>query len=158
MKEKIGNEDQKQEALISLYHETWSEVNRLRDFEWKIAYYFVSLTGGLIILIANDTLRLFLTFFLKWVLTIFQFIAIFFSIYYLDKTHSDLTQQRNIRREIEEVLRFYDRGIYKKNSILPEKWKGVRITKKFERLGLLVPIVVTVILFQLFGIYIIWKI
>ena len=26
------------DAVLALYEQTWSEINRLRDYEWKIAY------------------------------------------------------------------------------------------------------------------------
>lgn len=30
-------------ARLALYHETWAEIARLRDYEWCITYYFVTL-------------------------------------------------------------------------------------------------------------------
>lgn len=158
----MGREDSKgvfhHEALLALYHETWGEISRLRDYEWKIAYYFISLSVGLIALLASNTFKSFLTYSVRCVLTIVQVVAAFFSIYYLEMTHGFLTQQRNIRRHIEELLGFYDAGAFAKESVLPAEWKGKRITKKFQRVGLIVPLMSMVLLVQLFSIYIIWKI
>jgi len=35
------------DALIALYHETWAEIHRLRNYEWRIAYYFIMLIGNI---------------------------------------------------------------------------------------------------------------
>lgn len=75
------------EALVALYHETWGEITRLRDYEQKIAYYFVSLSAGLIALLAGNALQPFLSYSVRWALTIVQVVAAFFSIYYLEMTH-----------------------------------------------------------------------
>jgi len=143
-------------ALMALYDKTWSEITRLRDYEWKIAYYFVYITSGLIALVATSTIQMILTDTLRWILTIAQIVAMFFAIYYLDVTHGHLTQQRNFRRGIEEYLRFYDDGVYGAHPVLPREWKGLRITKAFERLGLVVPLISMVVLTQIFSIYILW--
>ncbi|MHC4462062.1 MAG: hypothetical protein ACYS30_11615 [Planctomycetota bacterium] len=146
------------EGLIALYQETWGEITRLRDYEWKIAYYFSSLSGGLIVLVFSLSLQCALTVWLRCALTGFQVAATIFAIYYLETTHRQLTLQRNIRRSIEELFGFCDPGVWRKKAILPEEWKGKQISSSFQRMGLLVPLMVMVLLAQMLSIFVIWKV
>lgn len=146
------------ESLLALYHETWSEISRLREYEWKIGYYFLSIALGLIILVFNDAFQGILSTWLQIVITFVQVVTAFFAIYYLEQTHSFLTQQRNFRRRIEEILGYFDKNTYDVESILPSDWKGKRISRHFQRLGLVVPITTMVILVQTLGIYVVWAV
>ena len=141
------------ESLLTLYRETWSEIARLRNSEWKIAYYFVSLSAGLIALIHTGDVKCLLNTHLRWVLTVVQALSGVLAIFYLEKAHQYLTRQRNIRRRIEEVLGLYDDGSHAMGAILPAEWKGVQITRWYQRLGLLVPLALMVIYVQGFTIY-----
>jgi hypothetical protein len=140
------------EAVVALYEQTWAEINRLRDYEWKIAYYFVSLSAGQIALLASESFRDLLTPELRVVLSIIQVLAALHSLYYLDQTHEYLTQQRNIRRGIEEYLGLDECGF------LPGQWHGKRVERKFERLGLVIPLAFAVLTVQIICVYLIWKI
>ncbi len=81
-----------------------------------------------------------------------QVLAALHSLYYLDTTHDYLTQQRNIRRCIEEYLGFHGCGF------LPAEWHGKRVERKFERLGLVIPLAFAVLAVQAICIYLIWMI
>ena len=140
------------DAVLALYEQTWAEINRLRDYEWKIAYYFASLSVGQIALLTSESFRDLLTPELRSVLTIIQVLAALHSLYYLDKTHDYLTQQRNIRRSIEEYLRLDECGF------LPASWHGKRVERKFERLGLVIPLAFAVLVVQAICVYLIWAI
>jgi hypothetical protein len=140
------------DAVLALYEQTWAEINRLRDYEWKIAYYFVSLSAGQIALLTAEAFRDLLTPELRGGLTIIQVLAALYSLFYLDKTHDYLTQQRNIRRSIEEHLRLDECGV------LPGEWHGKRIERKFERLGLVIPLGFAVLAVQAICVYLIWTI
>lgn len=159
----MNNEDKvcfkydKADALIALYHETWGEITRLRDYEWKIGYYFTSMSFGVILLFSQKDLKSILSNEIKIIITIIQCLAALFSIYYLEKTHRYLNQQRNFRRQIEEIFEFYDINKYSSDPVLLKDWKGKRISKNFERMGLLIPIMVMVLLIQGFSIFIMWN-
>jgi hypothetical protein len=147
---------QQHESLLALYDETWEEIRRLREFEWKIAVTFVSLSGGFVVLICSDSFRPLLTFQLRWILTAVQIGAIIFGIYSLWKTHKYLTEQRNIRRTIEHVLKFHEDGVFTKDSLLPAAWKNKSVTFRFQTFGLLVPLALIVLFVQALAIYITW--
>jgi hypothetical protein len=69
--------------------------------------------------------------------------ALAYPLGYLEATHQYLTQQRNIRRAVEESLGLYD--VKTANGpLLPQNWKRVRITSAFQRLGLVVPMTITI--------------
>jgi len=140
------------EAVLALYEQTWAEINRLRDYEWKIAYYFASLSVGQIALLTSGSFRDLLTPWLRSGLTIVQVLGALYSLFYLDKTHEYLTQQRNIRRGIEEYLRLDGCGF------LPAAWHGKRVERKFERLGLVIPLAFAVLAVQAICVYLIWTI
>lgn len=140
------------DAVLALYEQTWAEINRLRDYEWKIAYYFITLSVGQIALLTSESFRTLLTPELRGVLTMVQVLAALHSLYYLDKTHEYLTQQRNIRRQVEEYLRLDECGF------LPGEWHGNRIERKFERLGLVIPLVFAMLTVQSICVYLLWTI
>lgn len=145
------------EKITALYHETWGEIHRLRDLEWKIAYYFLSLSAGLIALLTTDAVRPLLSPRIRVLLTILQAVSASFAVYYLNQTHIYLTRQRNIRRRIEEVWGFFDDGNFAATSILPGEWKGKLVTHRFQRADLLLPLMVIVLVVQGFTVFIIWK-
>ncbi|MCI0556349.1 MAG: hypothetical protein L0287_35860 [Anaerolineae bacterium] len=151
------SELQSKEALYALYHETWEEITRLRQFEWRIGYYFLTISIGLIALLLDASFQLLLDHYLRFVITVVQIISGLFAVYYLIVTHGYLTEQRNIRRNIERVCGFYDKNIYRPESVLPETWNDP-VTKAFQFRNLVVPIASVVILVQLFSIYILWNI
>ena len=144
------------QSLIALYHETCGEITRLRDYEWRIAYYFTSLSVGLIALLLTQTFQSLLTTSTRCLLTGFQIAAAGFTIYHLGTTHVYLTLQRNVRRSIEELFAFCDPGVFLEKAILPEKWKGKRISSNFQRMGLLVPLMVMVLLVDILCVIVIW--
>ena len=152
------SQDQRHEALLSLYERTWEEIVRLREFEWKIAVTFVTLSGGFIALICSDGFKPLLTTALRWWLTAVQVFAMLFGVYCLIATHKFVSQQRNIRRSIEEVLGFYEKGVFTFTPVLPETWKGKPISFRFQAFDLLIPLTLTVLIVQALTIYLIWSV
>ena len=141
------------DALGHLYRETWREIGRLRDYQWRIAYYFASMSIALLVLIHSGALATIDLSWLRPTLLAVQALQMCVAQFYLEKTHEYLTQQRNIRRTIEEIFDFYTPGVYGAEPILPAHWKGVRITRRFQRLGLVVPLSIFLLLVQLFVLY-----
>ena len=148
--------EQRHESLLALYDETWEEIRRLREFEWKIAATFVTLSGGFVILICSDSFKPLLTHNLRCVLIVVQILAIIFGVYCLLRTHNYLTEQRDIRGRIEDVLNFHEKGIFTSEALLPEKWKGKKVKFRFQAFGLLIPLILTVVFVQALAIYITW--
>ncbi len=145
-------------ALLSLYERTWEEIQRLREFEWKIAMTFITLSGGFIALVCSDGFKPLLTPSLRAWLIAVQACAVVFGVYCLIATHRFLTQQRNIRRTIEGVLAFYDPGVFTQNALLPEEWKGKRVLFRFQTYGLLIPLMLTVLVVQTLTMHLTWVI
>lgn len=148
----------KQENLVALYHETWGEIHRLRDLEWKITAYFLTLSAGLIALLTTEVVPRLLSTKLRITLTVLQVISAGFAWHYLRQTHFYLTQQRNIRRRIEEVFGFFDSGTFAATPILPIEWKGRVVTAEFQRADLLFPLMLMVFVVQGFTIFVTWKV
>jgi len=148
------------EYLRDLYHETWGEIHRLRDLEWKIAAYFLTLSAGLLALLVSDHVQNLLSRGMRLTLTLIQIVSAFFAVYYLRQTHAYLTEQRNIRRRIEHVFGFFEDDMFKdgKASVLPGKWKGQEVSNKFQFADLLVPLGLIVLVVQGLTIFVVWKI
>ena len=150
------------EYLRDLYHETWGEIHRLRDLEWKIAAYFLTLSAGLLALLVSDHVQNLLSGRMRLALTLIQIVSAFFAVYYLRQTHTYLTEQRNIRRRIEHVFGFFEDDIFKDGnpnpSILPGTWKGMTVSNRFQFADLLVPLGLIVLVVQGLTIFVIWKI
>jgi len=145
------------ENLTALYQETWGEIHRLRDLEWKIAYSFLTLSAGLIALLTTDVVRALLSLRIRWMLTAVQVLSAIFAFYYLRQTHNYLTQQRNIRRRIEEVLGFFGNEKLGTRPILPQEWKGKEVTNRFQMADLIVPLALMVLVVGGFSIFVIWR-
>lgn len=147
--------EQRHESLLCLYKETWEEIRRLREFEWKIAATFVTLAAGFVVLICSESAKPFLTQKVCGILIGGQILAVGFGIYCLCKTHYFLMQQRNIRRTIEDILNFHEQNVFTNGAVLPQQWKGKRVTFSFQ-MGLLIPLIAVVIFVQALAIYITW--
>ena len=145
------------ENLTALYHETWGEIHRLRDLEWKIAYSFVTLSAGLIALLTTDVVRALLSARIRWILTVLPTMSLVFALAHLNKTHNYLTEQRNIRRKIEDLFGFSESGIFGTEPVLPEAWKGNVITHRFQRTGLLIPLMLMIVVIFGFTVFMIWS-
>jgi hypothetical protein len=156
--EQDGSSTSEVQGLLALYHETWAEITRLRDYEWRITYYFVSLSGGIMALVVSGGVDRIISYPLRWAFTVIQIAAASLGLLYIRVTHGYLTEQRNIRRRIEETLGLYDAGKFGPESPLPAEWKGQRITTAFQRLGLVVPLMLTVLLAQGLSIYLTWSV
>lgn len=158
IKLKISREElYSKEALLALYHETCAEIARLRQTEWRIGYYFLTLSIALIALTLNESFLIFLEKWLRFVLTVVQVISCIFGLYWLYTTHKFLTEQRNLRRKIENLLGFQEPRVYTPKGVLPEAWKEP-ITNRFQWGSTVLPIAVAVVLVQLFSMFVLWKV
>ena len=158
MHAKQQGKEERHDSILSLYERTWEEIERLREFQWKIAATFITINGGLIALLCSNELKPLLTPKLRWWLTVGQCFATVFGAYCLITTHRFLRQQRNIRRRIEEVLGFYDKSIFTDEPLLPEHWKGKRVTLGFQAFDLLLPLIAIVLIVQGLSLYFTWTI
>ena len=145
------------ETLIALYHETCAEIARLRQTEWRIGYYFLTLSIGMIALILDESFQLLLKSWLRITLTVLQIISVFFAIFWLRITHEHLTVQRNIRREIEQLAGFHRREVYAQGAILPESWQGP-VSNGFQWQSAVLPIATAVVLVQMFSVFVLWEV
>lgn len=149
--------EQRHESLLALYNETWEEIRRLREFEWKIAATFVTLAGAFIVLISSDSIKPLLTHGFRLFLTFAQFLAMGFGIFCLHRTHAFLTDQRKIRQTIEDVLNFHENNVFADGPILPTPF-AQPIGFSFQAKQLLIPLIAAVILVQGLAIYMTWAI
>ena len=144
--------------LRALYASSVSEITNLRDHEWRITQYFLLLSAGFIGLIVTEDVRALLTWELRILITVLQSIAIVICVFLLNRTHYYLTKNRQLRREIEDIFRFFDKGVYVvDDSVLPQRWKTQKVTYVFQWFDLVVPFVVVTVLAQLASIYLVWK-
>lgn len=154
-------------SLLKLYEQTTNELQKLREFEWKIAATFVTFTGALIALILSDKILPILNMAslnylpftnpVKALLTILQICVGLFGLWCLWVTHSYVTTQRVIRREVESKLGFHRPGIYGLEAVLPIHFS----TKKgfgFQLIGLILPLSLLIILTQALSIFLIWNV
>ena len=146
------------ESLRSLYHETWAEIARLRDSEWKITYYFVSLNAASIVLFLTQSFSALLTTPIRILFTAAAVMTLLFAIYHLQKTHGYLTEQRNIRRRIEELLHLFEAPAGQPDAVLPAKWKGVTVPHSFQRAELVIPLMATVVVAHILTLYVVWRV
>lgn len=145
------------ETLIALYHETCTEIARLRQTEWRIAYYFLTLSIGIIALILDESFQSILNGWLRIALTVVQSGSVILAVSWLRTTHSDLTVHRNIRREIEKLAGFHRREVYAQGAILPESWQG-EVSNQFQWRSAVLPIAVAVVLVQMFSVFVLWEV
>lgn len=144
--------------LRALYAGTVSEITNLRDHEWRITQYFLLLSAGFIGLIVTPDVRALVTWKLRVLITALQSLAMIISVFFLNRTHYHLTKNRQLRREIEDILHFFDRGAYVlDDSVLPGRWKARKVTYIFQWFDLVVPFMMVTVLAQLASIYLLWK-
>lgn len=143
-------------ALLALYERTWEEISRLREYEWKIAYGSVTLTAGFVAAINVENIRQNLTPVVRIFLTVGLSISAVLAVYYLVVTHRYLTEQRNIRRSLETVLGLFEPLGTEAVQVLPIKWKGQKVSPRFQRLELVVPLAMMLIAVQAFAIFVLW--
>jgi hypothetical protein len=158
MHAKRQSDEHHHEALLSLYERTWTEIQCLREFEWKVAATFITLSAALILLLCNQDIKDLLTFELRLLLTLSQVFGAIFGVYCLVTTHHYLTNQRNIRRTIEHVLQFYDPNVFCEETLLPPEWKSKKVGFSFQGWSLIAPLISAVIFIQVLSTYLVWVI
>lgn len=149
------------QGLLALYVVVCEEIHRLREFEWKVAAASVVLTGGFIVVLANERVVPLLTGFIGKVsvrcyVSTAQLLATLFGIWCLHVAHGYLANQRSIRSAIERALGFHEPGRYLPDAaILPQ---GFHESKSylFQVRGLVLPLVLLMITLQLIAGYIVW--
>ena len=147
---------QNPDYICALYDATYLEITRLRDYEWRIAYYFILLSIGAAGLVVAESTRALLSVPMRSAITVVLGLSMIFGTYYLWQTHVWLTQQRNIRRQLEDLMGFYEGRIYTEEPVLP--WKGQLVRRTFQTFDVVLPLGGGMISFISFVIYILWRI
>jgi hypothetical protein len=146
-----------QEALVALYHQVSEELARLRQSEWITGYYFASIAGGLIFLSAQDNYPSLVTPWVCLLLCLFQLICMTLWLYYLYRDHRYLTDHRQIRGRIEEMLGYFDLTTAQGASIVPKSWHRGDVTFRFQFLTVVAPLAIGVAGIQIFSIYMVGR-
>lgn len=154
-------------ALLKLYEQTTGELQKLREFEWKVAATFVTFAGAFIALVLAPSFQEVLRVdSLRWLpihapirvaLTVLQALVMIFGLWCLGVTHHYLTVQRRLRRNIEAVLRFHDAGVFSEAPVLPPSFRG-DVRFGFQLAGLVLPLAALIVVLQLFSIYLVWTV
>lgn len=141
-----------------LYQAVCAEINRLRDEQWRISYYFISVSLGMIYffsststdkeLIDNCAIRVICVF--------VQFAAVIMFIHHILTTHRYLTMHRVMRRKIEGRLGVQNLTDTDGETILPIGWQGNAVDKFFEFNTVIVPLSMFVLLLQGLSIWQAW--
>ena len=140
------------------YQAVCAEINRLRDEQWRLSYYFISLslgvnyfflsTGSDPVYVHNNTIRC---------LSIaVQTVAAALYIYHILSTHRYLTIHRHMRRKIEGILGLQDLRDTDGETVLPIGWQGNVVDKFFEFNTIIVPLMMFVLLLQMLSIWLAW--
>jgi hypothetical protein len=113
---------EKVNSIISLSNHVYDETKRYREHVWKMLIWTIGLIVG-VITAANSQPDLFKPNIIKWLASIFVVVVAFCGIYNIHFDYNQFVWNRNILRECERRLLFYDKGIYGDTTILPEEWK-----------------------------------
>lgn len=114
------SENGRDDLLISLYSQTYGEITRYRDMEWKIWYWTVALMAGIVSLARLSGVELSAV---RWFLSGVVIILGVYGIWHIRFVHIQLTWNRKMRRRLERMFKFYDEGVYADEAILPKSWK-----------------------------------
>lgn len=145
------------ESLLALYQSVQNDIGFYRNWEWSITIYYAVLSTGVIGLITNESINKILKTWHLIGLTIIQLAAIYYSIRHLHKAHWHLSWNRHLRNKIENLLGFFEEGIYVKNEpLLPKKFNEI---PKYYSIGYteyVFPFLIFLVLYELVTIYLIW--
>lgn len=146
----------KVEIINNLFNQANSEIIRYRDLEWKITAWIVAIQIGVISSLSiieinkycNQSLAKLLYF-------LFIVIVCGYGIWHIHYIHNKLTEERNVRKNLEHLLGFYEKCIYTKSTLLPVKWgdgetpywSGVRHLLSFWLLIIIVSIFAIIVVF-----------
>lgn len=123
----VLHDSEKLTAILSLYHQIHDEIKRYRDLEWQIVAWAVSIITGVIAIARFTSVPIEHRIFVQCLLSLFVIVATLDGLWHLHWVHEKLTFNRNIRRKIERILRFYDEHVYSKESVLPKHWKNEQV-------------------------------
>lgn len=145
-------------TLIAFYNSVQNEINNYRNWEWKIAILYLFLTTGILGLITNQYLKSLFNHDLRVYLTIVQMGAIISSNYHLYLTHKNLTINRKLRRKLEILFGFHEEDKFYKGTILPPNWINQKYLYFIERKAFVFPLIIILLLYELFVIFVIWTV
>lgn len=119
--EKLQNENLT--PLIALYREVFAEIRRYRDMEWKILLWTVILMGGIVTATHVAPVKEAHKPHVQTLLCVFTIVSAIYGGWHIHYVHKRLTWYRKLRRKCDRIFMFFDKDIYGKEAILPEKWK-----------------------------------
>lgn len=152
------NDFRNSNSLLALYNAIQNDIIYYRGWEWNITVYYALLSTGIIGIVTNDKLKPHLQGWHLWGLTIIQALAVVLSIYHLFKVHNYLSWNRKLRNRIEQILGFFEDGVYfPEGSVLPPEYNQRKSYFLFELKEFIFPFIFVLLAYEVFTIYIIWK-
>jgi len=121
---------QKIGILMSLYKETFAEIRRYRDMEWKILLWTVILMGGIVTATHLAPVKEAHKPYVQTLLYVFTVVAAIYGGWHIHFAHKRLTWYRNIRRRCDRVFMFFDDSIYDTRDskpMLPRGWRDENV-------------------------------
>lgn len=161
------DDQQKHASILKLYENTSIEIQKLREFQWKVVVSSVTFSGALVALIVSDkiasllksvpTIRTLMHIPIKPVLTAVLILSAIFGLWCLLVAHKYLTDQRQIRSKIETLLGFHAVGEYGPTALLSAAFSKKR-GFGFQLFGLVVPLCLIILATVAFALYLIWSV
>jgi len=137
------------ETLIAIHGAVTGEITTLRDSEFRTALYSLGLDAAVIAVFSNDRVANVASTVERWGTIGLITLATALLLVHLFVLHRYLTTHRAIRRRIERQLGVHsETALSDGGPLFPTEWQGP-ISMRFQMFTLVVPIVVTILLFHL---------
>ena len=145
-------------SIETFYQTVCGEINRLRDEQWRLSFYFISVSLGLIyVYISTGSAREFVdNNTIRCICAGVQIVAAVLYLYHILQTHSYLTAHRLMRRKLEGLMGIQDLTDTGGETVLPIGWQGNAVDKFFEFNTIVVPLTMFVLLLQVLSIWLAW--
>lgn len=145
-------------SIETFYESVCGEIGRLRDEQWRLAYYFISLSLGILFIFMSPEKNIIIisnkAFGIAAILV--QISAILLFTYHMLQTHRYLTMHRAMRRSLEGLLGYQDTKDLNGDCIMPAEWHGNAVDRFFEFNSIIAPLLLFVWLLQLLSIWFAW--
>jgi len=107
------------QALIELFSQSYQEIVRYRDLEWKISYWTVGLLAGIVTATQLVAIPVVSKTYIQSLLFIAAIIISIYSAWHIHFVHKNLTWNRSLRIKCEKYLKMFDNDEYGDKSLLP---------------------------------------
>lgn len=147
---------QKITALISLSNHAYDETKRYRDHVWKVLVWTIGLLVG-VLAVARVRPDIATTYTFKWCGSIFIVIVGWCGVWNIHFDYAQFVWNRNLLRDCERILQFYDKDAYRKGTVLPEGWREADY--KFKQcLPHYLQWMFVILVVVIYSIYVCWKV